>query len=60
MQLTLEQEFNQLPARKITSKNVILTSRDLEIIEFIIDMKFSSADEVFQKVFKVTVLLTRW
>lgn len=35
------------------TKNVELTQRDFEIIQFIIEMKFSSVDEVFQKFFKV-------
>ena len=34
-------------------KNVELTARDFEIIQFIIEMKFSSVDEVFRKFFKL-------
>lgn len=55
MQLALMRELSFIPERKVTSKNVILTSRDLEVIEFIIDMKFVSIEDVFQKFFKVTL-----
>lgn len=55
MQLALIRELTEVPERKVTSKNVNLTSRDLEIIEFIIDMKFASVEDVFQKFFKVTL-----
>lgn len=53
MQLALDQEFTEYGERKLNSKTVILTSRDLEIIEFIIDMKFASIEDVFEKFFKV-------
>lgn len=33
--------------------NVILMSRDLEIIEFILEMKFSSVQDVYERFFKV-------
>lgn len=55
MQLALMRELTLEPERKVTSKNVILTSRDLEVIEFIIDMKLVSIEDVFQKFFKVTL-----
>lgn len=53
MQLRLDQEFKDFSDRKIKSKNVILTERDAEIIEFIIEMKFAAIEDVFEKFFKV-------
>ena len=35
-------------------KRIELTERDLKIIEFILEMKFSSKEDVFQKFFKLT------
>lgn len=55
MQLALIQELSFKPEKKIISKNVILTSRDLEVIEFVIDMKFVSVTDVFEKFFKMTL-----
>lgn len=37
MQLALLRELTPEPERRVVSKNVILTPRDLEVIEFIID-----------------------
>lgn len=54
MQLALNGLFNESPEKKHLSKNVILTERDFEILEFIMDMKFSGVEEVFEKFFKVT------
>lgn len=55
MQLALTRELTFEPLRKVISKNVMLTSRDLEVIEFVIDMKFVSVEDVFEKFFKVTL-----
>ncbi len=55
MQLALMRELTQEPERKVSFKNVSLTSRDLEVIEFIVDMKFASVEDVFHKFFKVTL-----
>lgn len=55
MQLALLRELTPEPERRVSSKNVILTPRDLEVIEFIIDMKFASVEDIFEKFFKVTL-----
>ncbi len=55
MQLALLREFTPEPERRVVSKNVVLTPRDLEVIEFIIDMKFASVEDVFEKFFRVTL-----
>jgi|GEM_PF-712651 len=51
-ELDLERTAN----RKVNEKpiNVQLTERDFKIIEFILEMKFASRNEVFQKFFSVT------
>lgn len=54
MQLGFEQEVRGFGDRKLNSKNVELTNRDLEIIEFIVEMKFAATEDVFEKFFKVT------
>ncbi len=54
MQLALIPEVTEYGSRKINSKTLSLTTRDLEIIEFIIDMKFAAIEDVFEKFFKVT------
>lgn len=40
--------------KRVISNAVMLTERDLEILEFIIDMKFSSVQAVFKKFFQKT------
>ena len=55
MQLALIEEDNTETERKINYRNVILTSRDLEVIEFIIDMKFASIDDIYRKFFRFTL-----
>jgi len=54
MQLGFEKEVKGFGDRKLNSKNVELTNRDLEIIEFIIEMKFAAIEDVFERFFKVT------
>lgn len=42
------------PVKQATSQNsFVITSRDLEIISFISEMKFASLDDLYQKFFKV-------
>lgn len=43
------------PEKRNTTKNVVLTDRDFEVLEFIMDMKFAGVDEIFEKFFKVTL-----
>ncbi len=59
--LTVPKVSIQLPIEKKPPVRgpVRLVSRDLEILEFILDMKFSSLEEVFQKFFSVTKAETR-
>lgn len=54
MELAVQEELPGLIEKKSNPKTVVLAPRDLEIIEFILDMKFASSDEVFEKFFKVT------
>jgi len=54
MQLGFEQEVMGFGDRKLNSKTVELTTRDLEIIQFIIEMKFAAIEDVFERFFKVT------
>lgn len=39
--------------KKTSSVNVALSDRDFEVLDFILEMKFSSFDEIYQKFFKV-------
>lgn len=55
MQLALIKELTPEPERRVSSRNVFLTERDLEVLEFIVDMKFASVEDVFRKFFKVTL-----
>lgn len=55
MQLAMSGVLANTPEKKSKSKNVVLTDRDFEILEFILDMKFSGVEEVFEKFFKVTL-----
>jgi len=53
MQLALE-DFGTVVPRKIQEdKRVVLSERDFEILEFILDMKFVSLEEVFFRFFRV-------
>ncbi|WP_413942745.1 replication-relaxation family protein [Bdellovibrio sp. HCB-162] len=55
--------MNELDLGKLIRENgrvkkdrgVILTERDIEVIEFILDMKFSSVEDIFERFFKVTL-----
>ncbi len=53
MQLALIPEATDYSTRKMSSKTLTLTTRDLEVIEFIIEMKFAAIEDVFEKFFKV-------
>lgn len=55
MQLALSGVVTDVPEKRSATKNVILTDRDFEILEFIMDMKFAGVNEVFEKFFKVTL-----
>ncbi|QDK37979.1 replication-relaxation family protein [Bdellovibrio sp. NC01] len=39
----------------IKSRSVILSERDYQIIEYVLDMKFATVQDVFEKFFKVTL-----
>lgn len=53
MQLTMNLETFQLN-KKINQNNfIVLTDRDLEIIKFILEMKFCSVNDIHQRFFKV-------
>lgn len=53
MQLALE-EFGAVAPRKThQDKGIVLSKRDFDILEFILDMKFVSLDEVFFRFFKI-------
>lgn len=54
MQMELNGIYTEIPKKLNTTKNVILTSRDFEILEFILEMRFSGIEEVFEKFFKIT------
>lgn len=54
MQLGMRGVFNDIPERRSLARNLSLTERDFEILEFIMDMKFSGIYEVFEKFFRVT------
>ena len=54
MQLAISGFGIEIPEKRINTKNIILTDRDFEILEFIMDMKFSGLEDVFEKFFKVT------
>ena len=54
MQLAVEAEGIESVQKRTRAKNVVLAPRDLEVIEFILDMKFASSEEIFEKFFKVT------
>lgn len=56
MQLGIEGVFNNIPEKRNIVRNVSLTERDFEILEFIMDMKFSGIYEVFEKFFRITQL----
>ncbi len=54
MQLELNGITDIETEKKVINRNVILTDRDFEILKFILEMKFSSSEEVFIKFFKIT------
>jgi len=53
MQLAMSGLFLEVPEKKSLSKRVVLTERDFEILEFILDMKFVSLEDVFFKFFRI-------
>ncbi|MBS1972682.1 MAG: hypothetical protein JSU04_20405 [Bdellovibrionales bacterium] len=55
MQLAMSRVLGENPETRNKIKKVILTDRDFEILEFIMDMKFAGVEEVFEKYFKVTL-----
>ena len=45
----------QIPQQKLIQKeNFRLTARDLDIIEFVLEMKFSTIEDIHSKFFKYT------
>ncbi|MFV8250496.1 replication-relaxation family protein [Bdellovibrio bacteriovorus] len=50
-----ESEVKEKKKKVRKGYSVILTPRDLEILEFILDMKFASIEDIFEKFFKVTL-----
>lgn len=55
MQLAMSGVFENAQEKSKSAKSVVLTDRDFEVLEFIMDMKFAGVDEVFEKFFKVTL-----
>lgn len=55
MQLALITEVSSKPERKLNYRSVTLSQRDLEIFEFIIDMKFASLEDIYRKFFRFTL-----
>ena len=55
MQLALLEEVTEREEKRTKFRNTFLTERDCEVIEFIIEMKFASVVEVFDRFFKVTL-----
>lgn len=53
MQLAMSGLFLEVPEKKSPSKRIVLTERDFEILEFILDMKFVSLEDVFFKFFRI-------
>ncbi|MFV3409701.1 replication-relaxation family protein [Bdellovibrio bacteriovorus] len=50
-----ESEVKEKKKKVRKSNSVILTPRDIAILEFILDMKFASIEDIFEKFFKVTL-----
>lgn len=55
MQLAMNGIFPEITEKRTSAKNIVLTERDFEILEFIMDMKFAGIEEVFEKFFKITM-----
>lgn len=55
MQLAMSGIFPEITEKRTSAKNIVLTERDFEILEFIMDMKFAGVEEVFEKFFKITL-----
>ena len=55
MQLAMSGIFPEITEKRTSAKNIVLTVRDFEILEFIMDMKFAGVEEVFEKFFKITL-----
>ena len=55
MQLALLEEVTERESKRTKFRNTFLTERDCEVIEFIIEMKFASVVEVYDRFFKVTL-----
>ncbi len=52
MQLTLDISYPQI-SRKITQSSLQITARDLEILKFITEMKFSTVQNIYLRFFKM-------
>lgn len=55
MQLAISGIFPEITEKRTSAKNIVLTERDFEILEFIMDMKFAGIEEVFERFFKITM-----
>ncbi len=55
MQLAMNGIFPEITEKRTSAKNIVLTERDFEILEFIMDMKFAGIEEVFERFFKITM-----
>lgn len=53
-----EEQLEMIEKKKVRKQEVELTERDLRILEFCLEMKFSNAETIFQKFFKVTSMGT--
>lgn len=55
MQTAFSGIFPEVPVKRTLEAKVVLTERDFEILEFIMDMKFAGVEEVFERFFKITM-----
>lgn len=56
MQLALDIGMISETKKEKTKSQMILTNRDLEIIKFILEMKYSSVEDIYQRFFKINFL----
>ena len=49
-----EEQLELIRKKNVRKQEVELTERDLRILEFVLEMKFSNAESIFQKFFKIT------
>lgn len=56
MQLTLDIGIISEPKKDKTKSLMIVTNRDFEIIKFILEMKYSSVEDIYQRFFKINFL----